>query len=130
MRRLALIGLLALACDDPDVSDKALALLEFGVVQAKATCPGVQVHLNDDCPKTGGEMVVWHKLADGSSFVSWGAFQFLLGRSEDQEFLAPNYPLDTVSLAPGELTVHKDTCTDEVIDISSECTGFNLEAFE
>jgi hypothetical protein len=134
MKALALIGGLALAaCDDPQVAGAAADLLQFGAVQAKVTCAGVQTHLSDDCPTTGGDTYIGHRLADGSAFVSVSYLTFWLGRSEPEaETMAvklPAYPLDTWSVADGELRVHKDGCTDVVVDIETECTGFNLEAF-
>lgn len=139
MRRLALLCVLALAaCDDPQVTSAAVDLLEFGVVQAKVTCVGVMTPAGglDDCQPllSGSGTYVAHRLADGSGLVSVEQQFRLYGRSEAEagtlSLTYPGYTPPAVWFVEnGEVHVHRDGCTDVIVDIETECTGFNLEAF-
>jgi hypothetical protein len=135
MRRASFFAaVLAFGCDDPEVQGKALELLEFGAVQAKVVCTGVQVHLFDACGATdlGDGWYAGHRLADGSGIVTIQSRTFVIGRSEPGaaglSVVPTSYPLSTISVGDGFLTVSKDGCSDITKDLET-CTGFNLENF-
>lgn len=136
MRRAMLLASLAFGCDDPDVSAKALDLLAFGGMQAKVVCAGVSYPAGgmSDCDPIGDETYSGHRFADGSAFVTLSGTPVFWGRSEpeaaEMEFVFPSLTPVTFSVAEGELTVSRASCTPVVVDISTSCTGFNLEAFE
>ena len=121
-------------CASEEVHDKAISLLQFGLVEAKVTCSDVPYHATDDCRVSRREATyVGHRLADGSGFVTVDQQMFLLGSIEpaaaNLSAVHPSHPDDTWYLADGELVVHKDGCTDIVVNLETECTGYNLEAF-
>lgn len=122
-------------CASEEVHDKALSLLQFGMVEAKVTCEDVPFHSNDSCDVSSRSDATYagHRLADGSAFVTLDQQMFLLGRVEadaaNMSVVHPRRPLDTWYVAGGELIVHKDGCDDIVVDLETECTGYNLEAF-
>lgn len=136
MRRLAaIVALATLGCDDPAVASKALDVLEFGAVQAKITCVNLGGHVmgTPQCGAGNGRTLVWQRIADGSAFTNTPIGLNWFARSEPEaqtmSFYEPDYQ-DTWSIAGGEIVVEKDGCSDIVFDISTYCTGFNLEAFE
>lgn len=122
-------------CQSPEVHDKALDVLQFGLVESKVTCRGVPNHARGSCRLTqnGSGTYVGHRLVDGSAFVTLEQQVFLLGRAEPEaQALAvvhPLFPSETWSISDGRLTVHKNGCRDVVVDLETECQGFNLSAF-
>jgi hypothetical protein len=121
-------------CASEEVHDKAVSLLQFGMVESKVTCEDVPFHASDDCDVSSRSdaTYVGHRLADGSAFVTLDQQMFLLGRVEadaaNMSVVHPRRPLDTWYVSGGELIVHKDGCDDIVVDLETECTGYNLEA--
>jgi hypothetical protein len=121
-------------CTSPEVHDKALDVLQFGLVESKVTCRGVPNHAPSGCRlmQNGSGTYVAHRLVDGSAFVTLEQQAFLLGRVEREaqtmSVAHPLFPLDTWSVSDGELIVHKNGCRDVVVDLESECSGYNLSA--
>lgn len=132
---------LMLGCDDPDVRNKIDAILDYGAVEARVECAG-----SFSTPITGGDF--WYsgsRLLDGSAIVSLnmggGTYQNFWSR--DQPEAADMYAINGLGTSrmvweahDGDLTI---TCTGcngppdtspDVFDIETQCTGFNLEAFE
>jgi hypothetical protein len=122
-------------CTAPEVHDKAVEVLQYGLVQAKVTCSGVENHRADSCDLTtnGTGTYSAHRLVDGSGLVTLERETFMLGRAEEaganMSVAHPSYPSDSWSIAGGKLVVHKDGCDDVVVDIATECDGFNLDVF-
>ena len=122
-------------CASEEVHDKAVSLLQFGLVEAKVSCNNVPYHAADDCrvSRRNSSTYVGHRLADGAAFVTLDQQMFLLGRVEaaaaNMSVVHPSFPRDSWYVADGELIVHKDGCRDIVVDLETECTGYNLEAF-
>lgn len=135
MRWLLVLLLALFGCDDPDVSAKAAAVLEHGVVEAEVACAGSFVRSGD------GSFPFTYRLAkliDGSAHISTQAY---LTR-ESVFYSRTALPVDfatvsgafngiTFTVADGSLSLDEVTGADidETIDLSLECTGFNLEAF-
>lgn len=143
MSRSALSALAAaaigLACDDPDVQAKAVDVLEHGVVAAHVAC---STSINWTGIGSGLETRVDIKrLLDGASFTrtqcDWdpASASGMCERNEPcaatGELAAPlgNRVL-TVWADGGE--VHIEPSGESVIDldIETQCTGFNLDAFD
>src|SRR5688572_10501648 len=57
-------------CQSPEVHDKALDVLQFGLVESKVTCRAVPNHARGSCRLTqnGTGTYVGHRLVDGSAF--------------------------------------------------------------
>lgn len=123
-------------CASEEVHDKAVSLLTFGAVEAKVTCDRVPYHTSDGCRMSWRSTATYagHRLADGSAFVTLEDRTFLLGRAEaaaqTMAVVHPHHPEDTWYVSDGQLFVHKDGCRDIVIDLETQCTGYNLEAFD
>lgn len=136
-RKAALLAALVFGCDDPEISEKALDLLEFGGMQAKVVCTGVSYPAGgmSDCDPIGDVTYTGHRFADGSAFVTLSGNPVFWGRAEpeaaEMEFVFSGAitPI-TFAVADGELTASRAACTPVVVDISGSCTGFNLGAFE
>lgn len=120
-------------CTSDEVHGKALDMLQFGLVEAKVTCASVPFHAPDDCgPSETDATYVAHRLADGSAFITLDEQTFLLGRVEAAagtlSVVHPRQAHDTWYVSEGQLFVHKEGCADIVVDIETECTGYNLDA--
>jgi hypothetical protein len=121
-------------CASEEVHDKAVSLLQYGLVEAKVTCEEVPYHASTDCDVSQRTATyAGHRLADGSALVTLDGHTFLLGRVEPEaanmSVVNPRRELDTWYVSGGELIVQKDGCDDIVVDLATECTGYNLEAF-
>jgi hypothetical protein len=122
-------------CASPEVHDKAVEVLQYGLVQAKVTCSGVENHRKDSCDLTtnGSGTYSAHRLLDGSALVTVEQQTVMLGRAEGAgaslSITHSLYPSDVWSISDGQLVVHKEGCADVIVDIATECDGFNLAAF-
>lgn len=138
MKKLILLSaLLASGCDDPEAASKAAELLEFGVIRAKAVCP---VETWSFC--SAGDPIDLHvlMLADGSCMSGIGnpggamASTIVWGRAETEsatcDFPEVGGGGGVVQIISGSVVLHKDGCSDRTHDIETECSGYNLEAFD
>src|SRR5262245_55303576 len=69
-------------CASEEVHDKAVSLLQFGLVEAKVTCEDVPFHSTNDCDVSQRSDATYtgHRLADGSALVTLDQQTYLLGR--------------------------------------------------
>ncbi len=121
MKRLILIAALA-ACDDPEVTGKVSSVLEHGIVEAQADC-----YCTLTGPSNYSFSARYQKLIDGSCLVlapgSGGTV--LIARSEEG---APHCESGSPDFDIYDGLIHgPDGYSDA--DITTCCTGFNLEAF-
>jgi hypothetical protein len=134
MRRFALLAMLALGvgCDDPEVAGTITDALQYGGIKAQASC---------QLPITGGTMcngyvyrVNASLFLDGSSFVTCmlvtGSQYSAFNERGHAVSVVGNYATQdmTCSLVDGQVSLVHATCT-RTADMSTYCTGRNLEAF-
>lgn len=135
---------LMLGCDDPVVRAAVDAALDHGAVAARIECDVTTA----GGPVGGAARFVYsaHKLVDGSAFVNVSApdagfweSAFLSRDQPDTATCTLTHRFDSRTLRfsaeNGNLTIHCPECagpsdTPDVFDIETECTGFNLEAFD
>lgn len=136
-----IVAWLALGCDDPEIRGRVETVLDYGAVSARVECEG-----SFSTPIFGGDF--WYsgsRLVDGSAIVSLnlggGTYQNFWGRDQSEAgdmnaIVGLGSGRIVWEANGGELTI---TCTGcngppdtspDVFDIETECTGFNLEAFD
>jgi hypothetical protein len=134
-RLLALVALVTVACDDPAVGAKAADVLVHGVTEAEVACAGTFVRTGDGTFPFKYRLA---KLVDGSAFVSLSAhttkqslFSSRTSVEPDFAVVADAFDGITFAVAGGSLTLAEVSGAniDETVDLDTECTGFNLEAF-
>lgn len=130
---------LALGCDDPAVSAKALDVLEHGIVAAHVSCstsfnwPGIGSGLDAN--------VDIKRLVDGSTLTrvqrEWdpASATNLCERNEacaaTGEIVSPlGSPSLTVWAESGEVHIEPSGQSVIDLDIDTQCTGFNLDTFD
>lgn len=121
---LLLIVALAFGCDDPDVSAKALDILEHGIVSARVDCSACAVSNGS----TGDTIALYtaHRMLDGSCLSREGDKTRFCARDES---CAADCRSENVSVSGGQIRQDIVSGADRVADIETCCTGFNLEAF-
>jgi len=143
MRPLVLIAILVLACDDPEVAEKAADILTHGVVSAQATCSVTSENA------LGGSAIMSYQATrffDGSAMAvagsaSMGNTVFFERGSAEQSALTVPLRLsfgsnDRIELSfdGGDVVVFEPTAspsdTPDTCAVGTCCSGFNLEAFE
>lgn len=134
MRRYlaVLFALSPLGCDDVGVANKVADVLERGAVLARVEC--------DEVVDLGGFgaadlVAVGVLFQDGSAFssgaTSYGSsanFQARVATEPASRFYINTDPVDLV-FASGLLSVSVASSLEDTVDLGTNCTGFNLEAF-
>lgn len=132
-RWLALAALLTSACDDAEVTAKALDVLEHGLVAARLSCNCTGV-ANPPATTVNqpGQVYRALKLIDGSCSADNSSTSYWSERSEAEASLCPSgSPAGPRSLVEGGVlkVFSSSTGLAYTADASACCTGFNLEAF-
>lgn len=132
VKRILCMVALAFGCDDPEVETLVVGALQHGAMTAHVEC-GVSADFGTyGVAPLQAEGVLF---LDGTAFAS-GSTGYGSGASFNPRLtLEPSVRWfindDQVDLlfAEGSLTVKVETVLEDTIDLDTECTGFNLEAF-
>lgn len=130
MKRAILLVALLAGCDDDSLPAKVANAQLHGIVAARVECDCFTV------PESGfnSQHVTYRasKLVDGSCFVGIDAAQFW-GRGEAAADTCDTYPGQGGNLFAENGLLQQQSGTPLVVagtaDLTSCCTGFNLEAF-
>jgi hypothetical protein len=129
-------------CESSEVHDKAIRILDHGLIEAQVTCVA-DAHCAAFNGSTNGYKAKLKAtlLADGSkamscNFGEWGGADPFIDRSEalSADFASDDFGFLRCAVASGSATVEMTgtlcgTGPFKTFDISTDCTGFNLTAF-
>lgn len=138
MKRFIVLAALACGCDDSQVSDKAAEILQYGAVRASVTCATAEINGACEDASPPNVRANMQRGADGSCIVRLfatgdnGLFNIgIIGRFESAaEDCSFSHGSNTWSVANGEMLVERAGCSANVYDLDTECSGYNLEAFD
>jgi len=141
VNRALVIAVMALGCDDPEITSAVAAVLENGIVSARLECPMwnppcIQYPSTTACHSDPDEGLVVSKMVDGSAIVTsldlqQPRYTLFLPRGSGLEWVHDGVDVHQMSVADGlwTETIWNGAKTRFQLDLEANCTGFNLEAF-